>query len=88
MLAPPLAAFADDREALRLAFAISQNTQPGNLLNLCGTSTPIQGQTGVALPVGLQVLCPGGEDARLFSIALSLEDIFGSQPKPDVAALL
>ena len=67
MLAPPLAAFADDREALRLAFAISQNTQPGNLLNLCGTSTPIQGQTGVALPVGLQILCPGGEDARLFS---------------------
>jgi aspartyl-tRNA(Asn)/glutamyl-tRNA(Gln) amidotransferase subunit A len=88
VLAPPVAAFADSQDALRLAFAITQNTQPGNLLDLCGTSTPIQSQGAAPLPVGLQVLCRGGKDARLLSIALLLEDLFGLPPKPDVTALL
>jgi hypothetical protein len=36
----------------------------------------------------LQILCARGEDARLLSIALLLEELFGPPPKPDVATLL
>ncbi len=87
ILPPPVADFADPAAGLRMALAITQNSQPGNLLDLCGTSTPIQG-AGAPLPVGLQVLCPRGHDARALAIALTLEQLLGPPPKPDLEPFL
>jgi aspartyl-tRNA(Asn)/glutamyl-tRNA(Gln) amidotransferase subunit A len=87
ILPQPVAEFADPAAGLRLALAITQNSQPGNLLDLCGTSTPIQGP-GAPLPVGLQILCPAQQDARALSIALLLEQLLGAPPKPDLAGFL
>ena len=87
ILPPPVADFADPAAGLKLALAITQNSQPGNLLDLCGTSTPIQGPDA-PLPVGLQILCPPGHDARALAIALALEQLLGPPPRPDLAAFL
>jgi aspartyl-tRNA(Asn)/glutamyl-tRNA(Gln) amidotransferase subunit A len=87
ILPRPVADFADPVAGLQLALAITQNSQPGNLLDLCGTSTPIQG-ADAPLPVGLQVLCPGGADAQALAIALALEQLLGPPPRPDLSALL
>jgi aspartyl-tRNA(Asn)/glutamyl-tRNA(Gln) amidotransferase subunit A len=87
ILPPPVADFADPAAGMKLALAITQNSQPGNLLDLCGTSTPIQGPDA-PLPVGLQILCPTQHDARALAIALTLEQLFGPPPKPDLAAFL
>jgi aspartyl-tRNA(Asn)/glutamyl-tRNA(Gln) amidotransferase subunit A len=84
ILPPPVAEFADPAAGLKLALAITQNSQPGNLLDLCGTSTPIQG-ADAPLPIGLQILCPPHHDARALAIALTLEELFGRPPKPDLA---
>ena len=87
ILPPPVADFADPAAGLQLALAITRNSQPGNLLDLCGTSTPIHG-LGAPLPVGFQVLCRAGDDARALAIALTLEELLGPPPQPDLAAFL
>ena len=87
ILPPPVAEFADPVAGLKLALTITRNSQPGNLLDLCGTSTPIQ-SLGAPLPVGLQILCPAGHDARALAIALTLEELFGPPPQPDLAGFL
>ncbi|MCZ6636830.1 MAG: amidase [Alphaproteobacteria bacterium] len=83
----PLSDFDDLEEGMKLTLAITQATQPVNLLALCSTSTPIQ-QLGAQLPVGLQVVCPGGGDADALSIALTIEDVVGSPPHPDLSGFL
>jgi aspartyl-tRNA(Asn)/glutamyl-tRNA(Gln) amidotransferase subunit A len=62
----------------------SRNTQPGNIFRLCSSSLPIQ-QFGASLPVGLQLMCPGGEDARLLSISMALETVLGAGKAPDLS---
>jgi aspartyl-tRNA(Asn)/glutamyl-tRNA(Gln) amidotransferase subunit A len=57
------AALAWNRRALR-------NTRPGNIFDQCGVSLPLP---GTALPVGMQVLCPALEDAKLLAIARAVE---------------
>ena len=64
MLPMPVASLDDE---LHLAATITQNTQLGNLFDLCGTSSPIQ---GAALPVGLQVLCRRCQDAAALCLLL------------------
>ena len=87
ILPPPVADFEDPAAGLKLALAITRTSQPGNLLDLCGCSLPIQG-AGAALPIGLQVLCPHGQDARALAIALTLEELFGPPPRPDLGGFL
>jgi aspartyl-tRNA(Asn)/glutamyl-tRNA(Gln) amidotransferase subunit A len=87
ILPPPVADFADPAAALQLALAITRNSQPGNLLDLCGTSTPIHGP-GAPLPVGLQVLCPAGRDAQALAVALTLETLLGPPLQPDLTDFL
>jgi aspartyl-tRNA(Asn)/glutamyl-tRNA(Gln) amidotransferase subunit A len=70
-------------EAAR-AMQASRNTQPGNIFRLCAASLPIH-QFGAALPVGLQLMCPGGEDARMLSIAMALETVLGAGRAPDMS---
>ncbi len=65
------AAAAWSRETLRF-------TRPGNLFGLCGASLPIGHLTG-SLPVGLQLLAPGGADAQLLSIAQTIERVVGGR---------
>ncbi len=63
------AAAAWSRETLRL-------TRPGNLFGLCGVSLPV-GHLAGALPVGLQLLARGGDDAGLLAIAGAVEAVVG-----------
>jgi len=52
-------------------------TRPGNFFGQCGTSIPLQAEDG--LPVGLQILCNPGADARLLAISRTVESIVGSR---------
>ncbi len=61
----PLASFDDPAQHTR-GLLSSRNTQPGNLLNLCGVSLPMH-QDG--LPTGLQILMPDHADAKLLGLA-------------------
>lgn len=82
VVAAPLDDLADAAEGLRLAMAVTQNSQPGNLFGLCGTVTPIQ-RPG-ELPVGLQLLCAPNRETHALSMALGFEDLFGPPPRPDL----
>ena len=54
----------------------TRNTQPVNYLGQCAVSMPLHGPH-THLPVGLQIACAPGEDGRLLSIALAIEDEIG-----------
>ncbi|HZT89399.1 MAG TPA: amidase [Stellaceae bacterium] len=69
--APPIAAFADDREYFRLNGLILRNTSLINFLDRCAVTLPIQ-PLGAA-PVGLMVVGEHGGDRRLLTIARGLE---------------
>jgi aspartyl-tRNA(Asn)/glutamyl-tRNA(Gln) amidotransferase subunit A len=71
---------ADDPQRRR---ATSVNTVPANMLGATATTTPIHA-FGSSLPVGLQIICPGGAEDRALSIALLLEKMFGPPPRADV----
>lgn len=62
------AALAWNRRALR-------NTRPGNVFDQCGVSLPLP---HAPLPVGLQILCPAMEDAKLLAIACAAEAALSS----------
>jgi Asp-tRNA(Asn)/Glu-tRNA(Gln) amidotransferase A subunit family amidase len=67
-------AAAWSRDALRL-------TRPGNLFGLCGISLPVSASAG-SLPVGLQLLGRGGDDAQLLAIATAAEAVVGARVLP------
>jgi len=48
----------------------SRNTQPGNLLNLCGVSLPMHSNT---LPTGLQILMKPNDDKALLETSEAME---------------
>ncbi len=56
--------------------AALRNTQPGNLLALCGLTIPA-GLDGSGMPVGLQLLARHGMDERVISIGLAVEAVIG-----------
>ena len=69
--APPIAAFAEDKEYFRLNFLILRNTSVINFLDRCAITLPIQ-PPGTA-PVGLMVVGEHGADHRLLAIASGIE---------------
>lgn len=69
------------------ALLSSRNTQPANIFGICAASLPIQ-QFGAPLPVGLQLMAPRGQDARLLSLALALEPVLGVGTPPDLSGFL
>jgi len=75
---PRVAAPVDEHRDAEKAAAWSRDTlrltRPGNLFAMCGVSLPIAQRAG-ALPVGLQVLGRGGEDAQLLAIAEAIEAV-------------
>lgn len=66
----PLASYATLESALAWNRRALRNTRPGNVFDQCGVSLPLP---RTALPVGLQVLCPAREDAKLLGIARAIE---------------
>jgi aspartyl-tRNA(Asn)/glutamyl-tRNA(Gln) amidotransferase subunit A len=71
--APPIAAFADDREYFRLNGLILRNTSVINFLDRCAITLPIQ--PAGAAPVGLMVVGEHGGDHRLLAIARGVEAV-------------
>ncbi len=68
LVAPTVASVTDLESGLALEGRLGLNTHPVSFFGLCGTTTPIQ-TLGSALPVGLQIVCAGGEDAKALRIA-------------------
>jgi aspartyl-tRNA(Asn)/glutamyl-tRNA(Gln) amidotransferase subunit A len=52
------------------ALLASRNTQPGNLLDMCGLSLPMHKE---GLPTGLQITMPLNQDANLLAIGAAME---------------
>ena len=86
-VAPPVAAFDDLDNAMKLTLAITQDAQPGSHFGQCGTSSPIH-MYGSDLPVGLQVLCRRHDVAKAMSIALAIETVTGKPPLPDLSGFV
>lgn len=56
---------------------MTQNTQPINMLDLCGISIPV-GLDQAGMPAGLQLVGASGTEERLLSTALACERHFGT----------
>ena len=58
-----------------------QNTDPGSLLGLPGITMPA-GLTKDGLPVGMALDGAKGQDEKILSIALAIENLLGPSPQP------
>ena len=75
--APPLISDVDDEEKYGpLNLRCLRNTFVGNFLHTCAISLPVGEPDGA--PVGLMIMMPAGNDARLFSIAAAIEAVAGT----------
>ncbi len=64
-------------------FTYIHNTRPMTTTGIPGVSLPI-GMTANGLPVGLELDAPSGEDRRLLSLALAIEEVFGRLRPPPI----
>jgi aspartyl-tRNA(Asn)/glutamyl-tRNA(Gln) amidotransferase subunit A len=71
IVAPPIAAFAEDAEFQRLNMLLLRNPSLFNFLDRCAVTLPIQGE-GEA-PVGLMLVGAHGADWRLLGVASAVE---------------
>jgi aspartyl-tRNA(Asn)/glutamyl-tRNA(Gln) amidotransferase subunit A len=71
VVAPPIAAMAEDEAFFRTNALLLRNTSTINFLDGCAFSLPCQPRG--TLPVGLMLAAPGGADAALASVALAAE---------------
>jgi len=71
----PLEGYKSVEAALEWNRRALRNTRPGNVFNQCGVSLPLP---GTALPVGLQIVCAAGADAKLLGIARVVESALSS----------
>ncbi|MDP6803800.1 MAG: amidase [Rhodospirillales bacterium] len=83
----PVADFDDAALAERLVPVGSANTRIGNLFGLSAVSIPVH-HLGSRLPAGMQILCGGGEDARVLAIACAIEAVIGTPPRPNLSGFL
>ena len=75
----------DAPESAERSLLASRNTQMVNLFGQCAVTLPIHYLTeNDKLPVGLQLIMNGGEDAQLLALAGALEESLGKGPAPDV----
>ena len=58
-----------------------RNTSPGSVAGIPGISIPAA-QTATGLPLGLELDGPEGDDARLLSVAMALEQALPKMPPP------
>jgi aspartyl-tRNA(Asn)/glutamyl-tRNA(Gln) amidotransferase subunit A len=73
-VAAPIDEYRDAEQAAAWSRTTLRLTRPGNLFGMCGVSLPIARPTG-ALPVGLQILGRGGEDAEVLAVAEAIEAV-------------
>ncbi len=71
----PLADLSDPATHQRSLLA-SRNTQPGNLLDMCGLSLPMHTE---GLPTGLQIMMPLNKDAELLAVGRAIEWVLTSR---------
>ncbi len=83
LTAPPVADLDDVERALEVTFRMGQNSQPMNYFGLCGATVPLPVPTG-SLPVGLQVVCGAGEDAKAAGLARRIGALVGDAARPDI----
>lgn len=77
ILAPPIAAMADEAVRDRAEGLLLRNTQVANQFGLCAVSLPMP---GAPLPAGLMLVARGGHDRRLLAIAAAVEALLKRQP--------
>lgn len=71
----PVAELADPTTHARSLLA-SRNTQPGNLLDMCGLSLPMHTD---GLPTGLQIMMPLNKDSELLALGRTAERILSKR---------
>jgi aspartyl-tRNA(Asn)/glutamyl-tRNA(Gln) amidotransferase subunit A len=75
----PVADLADlDRYGVANVTAL-RPTCPISMLGLCAITLPV-GQDAAGMPVGLQLVAPGGQDEALLGAALAVERVVGGAP--------
>ncbi|MGI9413480.1 MAG: amidase [Hyphomicrobiales bacterium] len=79
IVAPPIAAFGDDDDYLRLNFLLLRNTSVGNFLDRCAISVPAHSPG--AAPVGVMLMGENGADHDLFSQARAVETVLDARRK-------
>ena len=78
MTAPAIDALERDDELFRATnLRAIHYTFLGNLFRMCGLALP-SGADAAGLPTGVQFLAPGGDDDRLLSIGLGMENALSS----------
>jgi aspartyl-tRNA(Asn)/glutamyl-tRNA(Gln) amidotransferase subunit A len=74
IVAPPLAAFEQDDEYVRLNLLLLRNPSLFNFLDGCAISLPIQNESEP--PVGLMLAAPNGQDLAVLGVAGGIEQEF------------
>ena len=74
---PPVADLADLDRCGETNAAILRPTYPLSVLGLTAISIPV-GLDGNGMPIGLQLVAPGGQDEALLGVALAVEREFGT----------
>ena len=78
MITPPIVSELGDIDRyIETTLAALRATCPVNLLGLCAATIPV-GLDQLGMPVGLQILAPGGQDETLLGVALAAEQILGT----------
>jgi aspartyl-tRNA(Asn)/glutamyl-tRNA(Gln) amidotransferase subunit A len=75
---PPTLTDVEDSEVYRSKNLLSlRNTSIASYLGLCAATVPV-GVDAEAMPVGLQIIGKGGDDARVLAIAAAIERRLGT----------
>ena len=78
MITPPMVSELGDMDRyVETTLAALGATCPVNMLGLCAATIPV-GLDQLGMPVGLQLLAPGGQDEALLSVALVAERVLGT----------
>ncbi len=78
MITPPIVSDLGDIDRyIETTLAALRATCPVNLLGLCAATIPV-GLDQLGMPVGLQILAPGGQDETLLGVALAAEQVLGT----------
>jgi aspartyl-tRNA(Asn)/glutamyl-tRNA(Gln) amidotransferase subunit A len=73
---PPLAGLDDPERYGRVNAALLRPTSPASVLGLCAVTLPV-GIDAAGMPVGLQLVAPGGQDEMVLAAALAAERALG-----------
>jgi aspartyl-tRNA(Asn)/glutamyl-tRNA(Gln) amidotransferase subunit A len=74
---PPVADLKDTARYLETNAAALRPTCPASMLDLCAVTLPV-GLDGAGMPVGLQIVAPGGHDELALGAALRVERALGT----------